>query len=140
MIWGRFVFISKWANVCRLFQEHANISKLETLVLEVNQANRKLLFLGVYKLPNQKDVDFLDSIDGILDYYSENYENVTIVGDFYITTENTHLQSITQAYNLNNMINEPICFQSNQPPPENSSHIKKQRKTCIYKNMYVKST
>ena len=103
-------------NVCRLFQEHANISKLETLVLEVNQANRKLLFLGVYKLPNQKDVDFLDSIDGILDYYSENYENVTIVGDFYITTENTHLQSITQAYNLNNMINEPICFQSNPPP------------------------
>ena len=89
-----------------------------------------MLFLGVYKLPNQKDVDFLDSIDAILDYYSENYENVTIVGDFYITTENTHLQSITQAYNLNNMINEPICFQSN--PPQQIHLILRNKEKHVY--------
>ena len=53
-----------------------------------------------------------------MDYFFQKYENVTIPGDFNITTENTHLQSMVQAYNLNNLIKEPTWFQSN-----NSSQI-----------------
>ena len=85
------------------------------LVLEVYQYNRKWLFLGVCKTPNQNDIEFLNRIGAILDYYSQKYDNVTIIEDFNITTENTHLQSMMQAYNLNNLIKEPICFQSNNP-------------------------
>ena len=76
------------------------------------QNNRKWLFLGVYKPPNQNDIEFLNRIGANLDYYFQKYDNVTIIGDFNITTENTHLQSMMQAYNLNNLIKEPIYFQS----------------------------
>ena len=36
----------------------------------------------------------LNRIWAILDYYSQKYNNVTIIGDFNVTTENTRLQSI----------------------------------------------
>ena len=65
--------------------------------------------------PNQNDIKFLNRIGAILDYYSPKYDNVTIIGNFNITTENTHLQSMMQAYNLGNLIKEQTCFQSNNP-------------------------
>ena len=100
---------------CRLLQGHPNFSKLEILLLEIYENNRKWLLLGVYKPPNQNDIEFLNRIGAILDYYSQKYDNVIIIVDFNITTKNTHLQSMMQAYNLNNLIKEPTCFQSNNP-------------------------
>ena len=35
--------------------------------------------------------------------------------DFNINTENTNLESVMQAYNLDNLIKEPTCFRSNIP-------------------------
>ena len=37
------------------------------------------------------------------------------MGDFNLSTENQHLDALIQAYNLNNLINKPTCFQSNKP-------------------------
>ena len=68
----------------------------------------------VYKPTNQNDIEFLNRIGAITDYYSQKY-NVTIIGDFNIATENTHYQSMMQAYNVNNLIKESTCFQSNNP-------------------------
>ena len=68
----------------------------------------------VYKPPNQNDIEFLNRIGAITDYYSQKY-NIAIIGDFNITAENTHYQSMMQAYNVNNLIKESTCFQSNNP-------------------------
>ena len=57
----------------------------------------------------------LNRIRAILNYYSQIYNNFTIIGDFNITTENTHLQIMMQGCNLNNLIKEETCFQSNNP-------------------------
>ena len=84
---------------CRLLQGHPIFSNLEILVNEVYQNNKKWLFLGVHKPPNQNDVEFLNRTGVILGHYSQKYDNVTIIGDYNIATENTHLQSIMQAYN-----------------------------------------
>ena len=101
---------------CKLLQGHPNFSNLEILVLEIYQNNRNWLLLGLYKSSNQNDIKFLNRIAAaILDYYSQKYDNNTVIGDFNIATENTHLQSMMQAYNLNNLINKPTCFQSNNP-------------------------
>ena len=51
----------------------------------------------------------------IIDYYSPKYENLILIGDFNVYTENQHLDALIQAYNLNDLINKPTCFQSNQP-------------------------
>ena len=75
-------------------------------------------FTKAIEPPNQNGIEFLNRIRAILDYYSQKYDNVTIIGDLKITSEITHLQSMMQAYNLNNLIKESTCFQSN-----NSSQI-----------------
>ena len=92
-------------------QGHPNFSNLDILVLELYQNNRILLFLGVYKPPNENDIEFLNRIMKSLDYYSQKTPNVIIIGDFNITTENTHYQCTMQAYQLNNLVKELICFQ-----------------------------
>ena len=77
------------------------------------QNNRKWLFLGVYKPPNQNDIEFLNRIGAILDYYSQ--KTTISLSQGILTTENTHIQSRMQAYNLKNLIKDPTCFQSNNP-------------------------
>ena len=99
----------------QVLQGHPNFSNLELLVLEIYQNNRKWLFLGVCRPPNQNDIKFLNRIGAILDYYSQKYDNVTTIGDFNITTENSNLQSMMEAYNLNNLIEEPTCFSQITP-------------------------
>ena len=54
---GLFLYVNEQVP-CRLLQGHPNFSNLEILVLEVYQNNRKWLFLGVYKPPNQNDIEF----------------------------------------------------------------------------------
>ena len=58
------------------------------------------LLLGVYKPPNQNDTEFLNRIGAILDYYFQKYDNVTIIGDFNITTENTQSKYFDQRTNM----------------------------------------
>ena len=101
--------------LCRLLQGHPNFSSQEILVLEIQQNNRKWLYLGVKKRPNQNDIEFLYRIGAILGYHFQKYENVTIMRDFNVTNKNTHFQSMMQAYNLDKLIKEPTCFQSRNP-------------------------
>ena len=89
--WGRLFLYVNERVPCSLLQGHSNFSNLKILVLEIYQNNRKWLLLGVHKPPNQNDIEFLNRIGAILDYYSQKHDSVTIVGDFHITTENTHL-------------------------------------------------
>ena len=98
-----------------LLQGHANFSGLGLLILEVYQNNRKWLFQRIYEPGNQNDIEFLNRIRAILDYNFQKYDNGTIIGDFSISTENTNLQSMMKAFNLNDSIKEPVCFQSNNP-------------------------
>ena len=39
--------------------------------------------------------------------YLPKYENLILIGDFNLSNENQHLDALTQAYNLNNLINKP---------------------------------
>ena len=98
-----------------LLQGHANFLGLGLLILEVYQNNRKWLFQRIYKPGNQNDIEFLNRTRAILDYNFQKYDNGTTIGDFSISTENTHLQSMMKAFNLKDLIKEPICFQSNNP-------------------------
>ena len=53
---------------CRVLQGQPNFTNIEILVLEIYQNNKKWLFLGLYKPPNQNGIEFLNRIRRILDY------------------------------------------------------------------------
>ena len=40
------------------------------------------------------------------------YENVILIGDFNLTTENKNLETFMATFDLKCLINEPTCFQS----------------------------
>ena len=88
---------------------------MELTAIEIHQNKRKWLFIGIYKPPSQSDNEFTNRLRLIIDYYLPKFENIILIGDFNLSTENQHLDAVIQAYNLNNLINKPTCFQSNKP-------------------------
>ena len=69
----------------------------------------------MYKPPPQSDREFTNRLRSIIGYYSPKYENLILIGAFNLSIGNQHLNALIQAYNLNNLINKPKCFQSNTP-------------------------
>ena len=61
---GLFLYVNERVP-CSYFKD-----TLTFPTFEVYQNNRKWLFLGVYKPPNQNDIEFLNRIVTVLDYYS----------------------------------------------------------------------
>ena len=100
---------------CKLLNSHCVGPGIEIIALEFHQLKRKWLFLGCYKPPNFKDLEFTDIVAKLIDSYSQNYENVLIIGDLNMVTENTHLNNLLQLYNLTPLIKEPTCYQSQNP-------------------------
>ena len=88
---------------------------MELTAIEIHQNKRKWLFIGIYKPPSQSDNEFTNRLRLIIDYYLPKFENIILIGDFNLSTENQHLDAVIQPYNLNNLINKPTCFQSNKP-------------------------
>ena len=98
----------------RPLNDHPTFPNLELIAIEIQPSKSRWLFIGIYKPPSQSDNEFTNRLNLIIDYYSPKYENRILIGDFNLSTENQHLDALIQAYNLNNLINKPTCFQSNQ--------------------------
>ena len=90
-------------------------SDLEFMSFELHQSKRKWLLLGIYKLPSQNVVEFLNRISLIIDYYLQTCENILAIGDFNLSVGNSHLEAFMQAYDFSNLIKKPTCYQSNPP-------------------------
>ena len=98
---------------CRPLNEHPIFPDLELIVFELHRSKRKWLFLGIHKPPCQNDIEFLNRINSILDHHLRTYENIILIRDFNLCVENTHLEATLENYDLNNLINMPTCYQSN---------------------------
>ena len=48
----------------------------------------------------------------MLDFYSCDYENYIILGDFNNVPTSIEISSFMEDYGLHSLINEPICFKS----------------------------
>ena len=48
-----------------------------------------------------------------LSRYLDSYENITLLGDFYMTLEDKNLQHFTDTFSLEHLINDPTCFKGN---------------------------
>ena len=85
---------------------------IQCISIELNMHNRKWLIMFVYRNPKQDLNYFLDELANIMDFYSRNYENFIIVGDFNETCLNTKLSSFMTTQSLKSLITTPTCFKS----------------------------
>ena len=85
------------------------------MTIEFYQMKRRWLLLGVYKPPIQNDSEFTEEIIKIPNHYIPSYENILLLGDLNMTTENLCLNNLMQIFNLNALIKTPTCYQSHNP-------------------------
>ena len=81
------------------------------IAIEFHQMKRKWLLLIVYEPPIQSDSEFTEEIIRTLNHYIPSYENIFLLGDINITTENLHLNNLMQIFNLNTLIKTPTSNQ-----------------------------
>ena len=112
---GRFILYLNENIPCRLLNDQLTFFNLYLVTTDAHQSKHIWLFIGIYKPPSQSDNEFTNRLNLIIDYYLPKYENLILMGDFNLSTENQHLDALIQAYNLNNLIKKPTCFQSNKP-------------------------
>lgn len=86
---------------------------MEVLVIELNLRKQKWLVLSVYRNPTTQNLKyFIDNLTLVIDYYSNIYENIVILGDFNTTPCDTEVSSFMSEHGLYSLINEPTCFKS----------------------------
>ena len=88
------------------------------------------------KPPNEKTSVFIQNLNLILDLFKKNYDYVTLIGDFNLSSNDVPLESFLQAYNLTNLIKEATCFQSSNPRRQFRKAIMKRSQL---KNRYNKN-
>ena len=82
----------------------------EAMYLEINIRSRKWLIVGLYKPPSQNNSLCLENMSKNLSRYLDSYENITLLGDFNMTSEDKNLEHFPDTFSLEHLISEPTCF------------------------------
>ena len=65
--------------------------------------------MGIHKPGIQSYLGFTEGIIRNLNHYVTSHENIILLGDFNMTTENLHLNNPIQIFHLNAFIKTPTC-------------------------------
>ena len=85
---------------------------IQCIPIELNLRKQKWLILSIYRNPRQNLKYFLDEITKILDYYTADYENYIIMGDFNEVATQSEVASFMTNFSLSSLFHDPTCFKS----------------------------
>ena len=95
-------------------------SELESITLEVNIENQKVLFLCTYKPPSVKNNVFEDQCQKNIDNITSTYDSIFFLGDLNFdmldSAKCQPLMNICDSFDLDNIVNKPTCFTVNGKP------------------------
>ena len=83
---------------------------VEAIYLKVNIKKRKWLIISTYKPPRESYSLFLENLWNNLSTYLKGDDDILLLRDFNMISENTNLQHFTDSFNLKNLIHEATCF------------------------------
>ena len=95
------------AKILKKFKLPINIQRIP---FEINLRKEKWLFVSIYKTPSQSNQYFVDILGGLLDFYSQDYDNKVILGDFNLEPSNPSIVSFMNNQNLFNLVKSNTCF------------------------------
>ena len=58
--------------------------KMQALPFQVNLRKEKWLLISIFRLPLDSLTRFLDTLTSIIDFFSSSYNNVIVLGDFFL--------------------------------------------------------
>ena len=72
--------------------------------------------MGIYNPPSQNEALFFEQIKLALDTYTTTYENFLLLGDFNMTTENSKLQDLMDAFCLDALLKNQLASNLQSQP------------------------
>ena len=101
---------------CKLLDRHQLPDDIEGLFVELNFRKSRLLLLGTYHPPNQKENYFFQSISQAIDIYSADYGKYIFTGDFNTEENEVAIKKFLVVHGLKNLVNVNTCFKSLEKP------------------------
>ena len=78
---------------------------------EINLRKEKWLFASIYEPQSQCNQYFLDILGDLVDFYSQDYDNKVILGDFNLKPSHSSIASFVNNQNLFNLVKIHTCFE-----------------------------
>ena len=101
---GGLILFAKENIPCKVLNTFRFSEECEITSIDFSISNKKWLFLSMYNPPSQKEALFVEQIKLALNIYSTSYEKFLLLGDFNMTTENSKLQDLMEAFCLESLI------------------------------------
>ena len=89
---------------------------IKGMFIKINLRKSKWLVLATHKPPDHSREQYFDFIRISLDFYSEKYKNIILMGDFNITHTEEELQDFLEEQDLSNLVHFPTCSKSLDNP------------------------
>ena len=97
---------------------------METTSIEINLKERRWFLNGSYNPYRNSISNHLSSLNFLIDEYTETYDNIYSIRDFYIFMEDTSM-NLNGSCNLNgstSLINVSTCLKNFSKPPTIDYH------------------
>ena len=85
---------------------------IHIIPFEINLRKEKWLFASIYEPQSQSNQYFLDILEDLVDFYSQDYDNKVILRNFNLEPSNSSIASFVNNQNLFNLvqINQFVIF------------------------------
>ena len=123
-------------------QKDFEFKHIESISVEVNLQNSKLLICGAYKPPSMTDQIFENDCSMTLDKISTKYEHYILLGDLNFDMlckqKSSPLMNLCDVFDLQNLIKKPTCYTQHHNPSlvdvilTNSDYVSKISGTCNF--------
>ena len=89
----------------RKINSHIQTSKsFDVIVVELNFRKSKWLLINTYKPPSMYIILVCEEMSSFVDFYSQNYKNIVIMGDFNMQTDNSNFRTFYESHELYNLV------------------------------------
>ena len=105
---GMLVYI-KFSLLSRIMSNFKLPENIQIIPFELKLRKEKWLFVSV-KPPLQSNNYFLNTLNDLLDFYSDIYDNKVVFGDFNLEPTNTVMINFMDSQNFINLIKNNTCF------------------------------
>ena len=84
----------------------------EVILFEFSVSKKKWLLLGNYRPSSQDDLSFMNKLNLALIFLSPIYENLFLLGDFNLSTENPNLKNFMCSFDPESLTDLPTSYKS----------------------------
>ena len=90
----------------------ATAEDIQLICIEINLRKQKWLLISIYRPPKQSLSYFIKNLTSLVDFYSKDYKNILINGDFNASPENPDIQRFLDANDFYNHHSFKTCWKS----------------------------